>query len=144
MSTITAKRIDELPAAPAMQDDCVLPISQNGTAEKLTGAQLKEYAKAAAKEYAEAAKTAADRSEAAADSIANMIVEATALEVGSEATVEKSTDPTTGTLKLSFGLPRGISGVTPERGVDYWTPADQEAIIAAVMAQLVSGDEVSY
>ncbi len=38
----------------------------------------------------------------------------------------------------------GTDGYTPQRGVDYWTAEDQQAIVDAVLAALPSGDEVSY
>ena len=38
----------------------------------------------------------------------------------------------------------GADGHTPVRGVDYWTAADQQAVVDAVLAALADGDEVSY
>lgn len=38
----------------------------------------------------------------------------------------------------------GQDGSTPVRGVDYWTAADQAAIVAAVVAQFTDGDSASY
>lgn len=40
--------------------------------------------------------------------------------------------------------PAGANGHTPVRGVDYWTAADRQAIVSDVLAELSSGDEVSY
>ena len=40
--------------------------------------------------------------------------------------------------------PAGADGYTPQRGVDYWTAEDQQAIVSQVLASLPSGDEVSY
>ena len=40
--------------------------------------------------------------------------------------------------------PAGADGYTPQRGVDYWTADDQQAIVSQVLAALPSGDEVSY
>lgn len=40
--------------------------------------------------------------------------------------------------------PAGADGHTPTRGVDYWTAADRQAIVSDVLAELSSGDEVSY
>ena len=40
--------------------------------------------------------------------------------------------------------PAGADGHTPQRGVDYWTADDQQAIVSQVLAALPSGDEVSY
>lgn len=39
---------------------------------------------------------------------------------------------------------KGTDGKTPVKGVDYWTAADQESIVADVLAALPDGDEVSY
>ena len=38
----------------------------------------------------------------------------------------------------------GADGYTPQRGVDYWTAEDQQAIVDQVLAALPDGDEVSY
>lgn len=38
----------------------------------------------------------------------------------------------------------GAAGYTPVRGTDYWTAADQQAIVQDVLAALPGGDEVSY
>lgn len=37
---------------------------------------------------------------------------------------------------LDFGIPRGASGITPVRGIDFWTSADQEQIIKDVSDKL--------
>ena len=39
---------------------------------------------------------------------------------------------------------KGQDGYTPIRGTDYWTEADQAAIVADVLAALPNGDGVSY
>ena len=38
----------------------------------------------------------------------------------------------------------GAQGYSPVRGTDYWTTADQTAIVNDVLAALPDGDEVSY
>lgn len=38
----------------------------------------------------------------------------------------------------------GTDGYTPVKGVDYFTEADKEELVASVMAALPNGDEVSY
>lgn len=43
----------------------------------------------------------------------------------------------------SDGLP-GADGYTPVKGVDYWTAADKEEIVAEVLAALPSAEEVEY
>jgi len=50
--------------------------------------------------------------EAAAQSVQNMGVEAETLPEGSEASVEKTVDPETGEVTLSFGIPTGATGAT--------------------------------
>ena len=37
---------------------------------------------------------------------------------------------------FDFGIPRGASGITPVRGIDFWTSADQEQIIKDVSDKL--------
>ncbi len=38
----------------------------------------------------------------------------------------------------------GVDGYTPQKGVDYYTEADKAEMVAAVLAALPNGDEVSY
>lgn len=40
--------------------------------------------------------------------------------------------------------PAGVAGKTPVKGVDYYTEADKEELVQAVIAALPNGDEVSY
>lgn len=40
--------------------------------------------------------------------------------------------------------PQGAPGKTPEKGVDYWTEADQQSIVDQVLQELPDGDEVKY
>lgn len=39
---------------------------------------------------------------------------------------------------------KGDKGYTPVKGIDYFTDADKQEIINAVLAALPNGDEVSY
>lgn len=39
---------------------------------------------------------------------------------------------------------KGDKGDTPVKGIDYFTDADKQEIINAVLAALPNGDEVSY
>ena len=57
---LPAVEIGELPLAPDIFDDTMLPAEQQGEAVHITGAHFKGYAVAAAKEQADAAKTSAD------------------------------------------------------------------------------------
>ena len=52
----------------------------------------------------------------AVEAIQDMGVEASTLSEGSSATVEKSVDPETGAVTLSFGIPRGNTGETGQTG----------------------------
>ena len=56
------------------------------------------------------------KAEAAADAIQDMGVEAETLAAGSEASVEKTVDPETGAVTLSFGIPKGATGATGPQG----------------------------
>ena len=40
--------------------------------------------------------------------------------------------------------PQGPAGYTPVKGTDYWTEADKQEIINAVIASFTDGNEVSY
>ena len=44
----------------------------------------------------------------------------------------------------TFEVRNGSKGTTPQKGTDYWTAADQQAIVDQVLAALPDGDEVSY
>lgn len=59
----------------------------------------------------------ADRAEAASEAVQDMGATATTLEPGADATVTKSTDPETGAVTLTFGIPRGAQGERGEHGV---------------------------
>lgn len=137
--------IGSLPALSELNDDSLLVAEQNGSAQKLSGAQVKSFARAAAaseaakaaqaasdansaKSAAQSAQTAAENAkksastaatsaESARDAILNMIVSAITLEHGKPATVSKSVVDEV--FKLTFGLPRGEKGEagSPGRGI---------------------------
>ena len=137
--------IGSLPALSELNDDSLLVAEQNGSAQKLSGAQVKSFARAAAaseaakaaqaasdansaKSAAQSAQTAAENAkksastaatsaESARDAILNMIVSAITLEHGKPATVSKSVVDEV--FKLTFGLPRGEKGDagSPGRGI---------------------------
>lgn len=137
--------IGSLPALSELNDDSLLVAEQNGSAQKLSGAQVKSFAReAAASEAAKAAQAASDANSAksaaqsaqtaaenakksastaatsaarARDAILNMIVSAITLEHGKPATVSKSVVDEV--FKLTFGLPRGEKGEagSPGRGI---------------------------
>lgn len=66
----------------------------------------------------EATVTATDKQQmqAALDKVSNMSVEASTIAPGSAATVEKGTDDS-GNVKLSFGIPKGETGLTGPQGL---------------------------
>lgn len=53
--------VGDLPLAPDIYDDTLIPVEQGGEAKHMTGAQWKEYAVAAAKEEADRAEDAAKK-----------------------------------------------------------------------------------
>ena len=46
------------------------------------------------------------------------------------ATVTNSGTETNATF--NFQIPRGVDGITPVKGIDYWTPVEQDAIVQDV------------
>lgn len=60
------------------------------------------------------------------------------------AIVSASGENTAKVFNFQFGIPAGVAGKTPVKGVDYYTEADKEEMIQAVIAALPNGDEVSY
>jgi len=61
-------------------------------------------------------EAAAGEAEAASQAVQDMSVEAETLAAGSAASVEKTVDPETGAVTLSFGIPRGDTGATGPQG----------------------------
>lgn len=134
--------IGSLPALSELDDNSLLVAEQNGSAQKLSGAQIKSFASAAAaaeaakaaqsasdaataKSAAESAQTAAENAETGAgesatsaasarDAILNMIVAAITLNTGESAAVERSV--VNDVYKLTFGLPRGDKGEQGDKG----------------------------
>lgn len=45
---------------------------------------------------------------------------------------------------FAFSGLKGENGKTPIKGVDYWTPEDQQSIVDQVLQDLPNGDEVEY
>ena len=73
---LPAVKVGDLPLAPDVYDDSMLPVEMQGVAMHITGAQWKRYAVAAVKTHSDSAnrsattaQSAADRAEAARDSI---------------------------------------------------------------------------
>ena len=112
------KHIGALPPAPSVEDDSLLVMEQQGTAMKLTGAQLKKYAKQGVelefKEDLEAAQKAAERAEGAVKAVTDLTVSAQTLEDGLAASGAKTIR--NGVFHLTFGLPRGEQGIQGPEG----------------------------
>lgn len=87
------RTISELPSASAINDASLIPIEQSGDAMSITGALVKSYAQGA---------------------ITGLTATATTLAAGSQATVTKTVQ--SGTLRLTFGIPRGDTGATGPSG----------------------------
>lgn len=101
--------IGSLPLAPQVDDDSMLVMEQQGQAMRMTGKQIKDYAKQGLemnfKEDVDAANEAADRAVSAVFAVTEMTVDAHASD---KADVTKSMQ--SGKVNLSFGLPRGEQG----------------------------------
>lgn len=112
------KNIGALPLASNLADDSLLVVEQQGTAMKMTGALLKDYAKQGVEiefqGYLDEAKAAADRAAGAVSSVTGMTVSAKTLASGQTATVEKSMQG--GKVNLAFGLPKGEQGAPGPEG----------------------------
>lgn len=108
--------------APEPYESWVDTLTELG-AETLTNAQNAAQSEANAEESANNAETKAQEASEAAESIQNMTVDATTLASGSAATVEKTVNPESGVVNLSFGIPQGIQGQQGVKGDTGATPA---------------------
>ena len=73
-----------------------------------------EAAQTAAETAQGLAETAQGKAEAASQAIQDMSVAATGLPTGSSPTVSKSVDQQTGAVTLTYGIPKGDTGATPD------------------------------
>lgn len=107
--------IGALPLAPSVADDSLLVMEQQGSALKVTGAMIKEYAKQGVElefqEYLDEAKAAADSAAGAVSAVTDMTVSAHTSETP---TVTKSMRE--GKVNLDFGLPQGERGMPGPAG----------------------------
>ena len=62
------------------------------------------------------AQNYAESAQSANEAIQNMGVQAVTLDVGSDVTVEKTVDPETGAVTLTYGIPKGIKGDKGDTG----------------------------
>ena len=142
------KTIGELPSVSSVQDASLIPMEQGGIAYKMTGAQIRAFAQAAAQIYVSQAQTAAeqaqtaatgatnaqtaataadasaDSAEASRQAIENMTVEGVTLPAGSNVTVTKTVElvGAQGVVKLTFSIPQGAKGDTGNTGADGVSP----------------------
>ena len=139
---LPAVKVGDLPLAPDVYDDSLIPVELQGSAMHITGAQWKAYAKAAVRTEvteAQAAKNAAAQSAVAAEksnqnaqgqayqaaqsavqaetsrrAIEDMEVHANTLQAGSAASVTKSVQD--GVVHLTYGIPQGTQGAVGPQG----------------------------
>ncbi len=70
------KTIGSLPAAPDLYDDSLLPVEQQGQAVKLTGAQIKGFARQGVSQYVQAAQDAASEALEAVGKVGDSVAQA--------------------------------------------------------------------
>ena len=75
-----------------------------------------ELAKSDVLSAVESAQNYAESAQSANQAIQNMGVQAVTLDVGSDVTVEKTVDPTTGAVTLTYGIPKGVKGDKGDTG----------------------------
>ena len=75
-----------------------------------------ELAKSDVMSAVDSAQTYAATAQSASQAIQDMNVQATTLDVDSDVTVEKSVDPVTGAVTLTYGIPKGIKGEKGDTG----------------------------
>ena len=137
------KTVGSLELASGINDASNFVCEDSGVAKRVTGEQIKEFAKSNVSEYVESAKASAESAEkaktaaeAAADRAEAATVNTPKVQNGNWWVYNKST----GAYEDS-----GVSAYyIPVRGTDYWTAEDQAAIVSDVLAALPDGTEVSY
>ena len=70
------KTIGSLPAAPDLYDDSLLAVEQQGQAVKLTGAQIKGFARQGVSQYVQAAQDAASEALEAVGKVGDSVAQA--------------------------------------------------------------------
>lgn len=78
--------------------------------------EVVELAKSDVISAVDSAQNYAESAQSANEAIQNMNVQAVTLDVGSDVTVEKTVDPTTGAVTLTYGIPKGVKGDTGNKG----------------------------
>lgn len=129
------KAISDLTQALQITDEDLFVLEQNGEAKKLKGKTLLDFI-----------------------TLNVVSVTVTTLPAGSSATATYDTSTNTLALGIPQGKkgdtgetgatgatgPQGPAGATPQRGVDYWTAADQAQIVQDVLAALPVMEGGSY
>ena len=94
--------------------DITIPVDERGEREDIDPSEAEQQQidslVAALNSGVGRAETAAGEAEAASQAVQDMGVEAETLAAGSTASVEKTVNPETGAVTLSFGIPRGDTG----------------------------------
>lgn len=78
--------------------------------------EVVELAKSDVMSAVDNAQNYAESAQSANEAIQNMNVEAVTLDVGSDVTVEKTVDPESGAVTLTYGIPKGVKGDKGDTG----------------------------
>lgn len=78
--------------------------------------EVVELAKSDVMSAVDNAQNYAESAQSANEAIQNMGVQAVTLDVGSDVTVEKTVDPETGAITLTYGIPKGVKGDKGDTG----------------------------
>ena len=78
--------------------------------------EVVELAKSDVMSAVDNAQNYAESAQSANEAIQNMGVQAVTLDVGSDVTVEKTVDPETGAVTLTYGIPKGVKGDKGDTG----------------------------
>ena len=78
--------------------------------------EVVELAKSDVMSAVDSAQNYAESAQSASQAVQDMGVEAVTLEPDSDATVEKSVDPVTGAVTLTYGIPKGVKGEKGDTG----------------------------
>ena len=143
--------IGDLPQASAFDDSSLLVTENQGRAQKVPGKMIKTYATDSINAALQNAKDSGEfdgdtgpEGSPGRDGVSPTVTTAT-ITGGhrvsiTDATGTKSFDVKDGKDGADGAAgPAGAPGYTPQRGTDYWTPADQSAIVQEVLNELPEG-----
>ena len=105
------KTIGSLPAAPDLYDDSLLAVEQQGQAVKLTGAQIKGFARQGVSQYVQAAQDAASEALEAVGKVGDSVAQA---QTAAQTAQEYSGKPPVILVDLERGG-QGVSGYRQAR-----------------------------